>query len=146
MNANTPGCLVTGYHPIISSLTLPDPNDRHVPAAAIVGACTLIGTKNLKDFAPTDLAKFGIAAVHPDTFFLGHPGDDRTAFMTAIRAILGRMKNPQLTVVAYLAELNKLGMPLLAVALERHTALIYATPCHPYFRRSHRATTGASMP
>jgi hypothetical protein len=124
MNANAPGCLVAGYQPIIPSLALPDPNDRHVLAAAIVGSCTLIVTKNLKDFPPTDLAKFGIEAVHPDTFFLGLLGDDLIAFMTAIRAILGRMKNPRLTVDAYLAQLNKIGMPLLAAALERHKTLI----------------------
>ena len=124
MNATTPGCLVTGYQPIVASLTLPDPNDRHVLAAAIVGACTVIVTKNLKDFPPADLAKLGIEAVHPDTFFLGLLGDDLTAFVTAVRAILGRMKNPRLTIDDYLAQLNKIGMPLLAAALQRHKALI----------------------
>ena len=124
MDANTPGCLVTGYLPNISSLSLPDPDDRHVLAAAVVGSCRFIVTKNLKDFPPTDLATFGIDAVHPDTFFLGLLGDDLTAFLTAIRAILGRMRNPRLTVDAYLAQLNKIGMPMLAAALERHKALI----------------------
>src|SRR5215468_9497735 len=30
-------CLVTGYEPLIASITLPDDGDRHVVAAAIAG-------------------------------------------------------------------------------------------------------------
>ena len=30
-----PDCLVTGFEPLIEGLTLPDPDDRHVLAAAI---------------------------------------------------------------------------------------------------------------
>lgn len=36
MDRATPDCLVTGYTPLIPSPVLPDPNDRHVLAAAIV--------------------------------------------------------------------------------------------------------------
>lgn len=35
MNAAVRDCLVTGYEPLISVLELPDPDDRHVLAAAI---------------------------------------------------------------------------------------------------------------
>jgi hypothetical protein len=35
MNAHVRDCLVTGYEDLISALTLPDPDDRHVLAAAI---------------------------------------------------------------------------------------------------------------
>src|ERR1700751_1402422 len=35
MNAVLPAATVVGYEPIISSVELPDPNDRHVVAAAI---------------------------------------------------------------------------------------------------------------
>jgi hypothetical protein len=34
MDANVEDCLVTGYEPLVGSLTLPDPHDRHVLAAA----------------------------------------------------------------------------------------------------------------
>ena len=36
MNQATRDCLVPGYEAIVPSLELPDPNDRHVLAAAIV--------------------------------------------------------------------------------------------------------------
>jgi hypothetical protein len=37
MNENAPDALVIGYEHLISDLDLPDPNDRHVFAAAIRG-------------------------------------------------------------------------------------------------------------
>ena len=33
INESVPDCLVTGYEPLIESLKLPDPDDRHVLAA-----------------------------------------------------------------------------------------------------------------
>jgi hypothetical protein len=35
MNAHVRDCLVTGYEPLIETLDLPDPDDRHVLAAAV---------------------------------------------------------------------------------------------------------------
>ena len=43
-------CLVTGHKTLIPGLDLPDPGDRHVLAAAIVGHCDLIVTFNIRDF------------------------------------------------------------------------------------------------
>src|SRR4051794_25540256 len=56
MNAAVPDCLVTGFEAIIPSLTLPDENDRHVLAAAIVGRADVIVTTNLDDFPEAALA------------------------------------------------------------------------------------------
>ena len=39
-------CLVTGYEILIDSMTLPDPNDRHVLAAAIRAGADAIVTFN----------------------------------------------------------------------------------------------------
>jgi death-on-curing protein len=50
MDGSTRDCLVTGYEGLIPALELPDPDDRHVLAAAIVGRCDVIVTQNLKDF------------------------------------------------------------------------------------------------
>lgn len=53
MNAHTRDALVAGYEDMIEVLALPDPDDRHVLAAAIKGRADLIVTANLKDF-PAD--------------------------------------------------------------------------------------------
>ena len=52
---------MTGYHGLIPSLQLPDPDDRHVLAAAIVGRCDVIVTQNIQDFPEAALAPYGIA-------------------------------------------------------------------------------------
>jgi predicted nucleic acid-binding protein len=58
MNSAVRDCLVTGYEALIPSLELPDPDDRHVLAAAIVGRCDVIVTCNLQDFPAPTLAPF----------------------------------------------------------------------------------------
>ena len=70
MDEHAPDALVAGYHHIIPGLTLPDPNDRHVLAAAICGHADVIVTINLKDFPAQAIKSFGIEAQHPDEFIL----------------------------------------------------------------------------
>ena len=56
------------YHELIPALDLPDPDDRHVVAAAIVANVDVIVTFNLRDFPRDKLKKYGIEAQHPDDF------------------------------------------------------------------------------
>jgi predicted nucleic acid-binding protein len=44
MDAHATDAVVTGYEPLIDSLELPDPNDRHVLEAAIVSGADMIVT------------------------------------------------------------------------------------------------------
>jgi predicted nucleic acid-binding protein len=94
MNAAVPDCLITGYEPIIDSVVLPDPGDRHVLAAAIRGQAAVIVTYNLKDFPEEALKPFDIAAEHPDQFISNlfdlHP----PAVTVAVRDMRARLKNP----------------------------------------------------
>jgi predicted nucleic acid-binding protein len=57
INGAVRDCLVTGYQPLVEALDLPDPDDRHVLAAAIKVNAQLIVTRNLKDFPPKTLAE-----------------------------------------------------------------------------------------
>jgi predicted nucleic acid-binding protein len=59
MDSHIRDCLVSGYESQIPTLELPDPDDRHVLAAAIVGRCDVIVTQNLRDFPDTALAPYG---------------------------------------------------------------------------------------
>ena len=60
MDRQSPASVVTGYEPYIDGLDLPDPSDRHVLAAEIVGRADVIVTFNLRDFPSDALAPFGI--------------------------------------------------------------------------------------
>jgi predicted nucleic acid-binding protein len=53
------------------SLTcIPDPNDRHVLAAAIMGKANAILTLNRRDFPPECLAQYEIERMSPDQFLI----------------------------------------------------------------------------
>lgn len=70
MNAAVRDCIVTGFEDLVDGLTLPDPDDRHVLAAAIRCGAQVIVTSNLKDFPAAVLSSFGIEAQSPDEFVL----------------------------------------------------------------------------
>jgi hypothetical protein len=57
MNQAIPDCLVTGYEALIDSVKIPDPDDRHVVAAAIRAQAQTIVTTNLKDFPQAQLTQ-----------------------------------------------------------------------------------------
>ncbi len=60
--------LVDGYEELVAGLTLPDPDDRHVLAAAIRCGASVIVTFNQRDFPADVLASYGIESQHPDEF------------------------------------------------------------------------------
>ena len=70
MNTHARDALVEGYEPLIETLILPDPDDRHILAAAIHADADLIVTFNLRDFPSSTLAPHAITAIHPDEFLL----------------------------------------------------------------------------
>jgi predicted nucleic acid-binding protein len=65
-----PDAEVTDYEAFINAVELPDDNDRHVLAAAIIGKCNGIITANLKHFPIETVSKFGIEVIHPDEFIV----------------------------------------------------------------------------
>lgn len=70
MNRAVPDARVDGHLALVSKLVLPDPDDRHVLAAAIRSGAEVIVTRNLRDFPATELAKHGLRAEDPDDFVL----------------------------------------------------------------------------
>ena len=70
MNSHVVDALITGYESLIPTLSLPDPDDRHVLAAAIHAGATDLLTFNLSDFPPDILARHGVDVWHPDDFLL----------------------------------------------------------------------------
>lgn len=116
--------LVTGYQPTIGCLVLPDPDDRHVLAAAIVGRCDVIVTQNLKDFPASVLTPYGIKAQHPDEFLSNHLHLSPGVFCSAVREIRGRLKSPPYTVSQYLETLRRQGLAGTVSDLQRFASLL----------------------
>lgn len=118
MDQATRDCLVAGYEPLVSGLALPDADDRHVLAAAIVGRCDVIVTQNTKDFPDETLAPYGLEARHPDEFLANHLSLAPGAFCAAVRKVRARLKNPPYAVGEYLAILMRQGLVATASELE----------------------------
>lgn len=92
-------------------LELPDPDDRHVLAAAIAGGAESIVTFNLKDFPSAALAHHCIVATHPDTFVVQLLARDPEAVTRALAAQVASLRNPPLMPLELLAILDRLGLP-----------------------------------
>lgn len=61
-----PDATITNYEPLVMALKLPDPDDRHVLAAAIHAEAEALITLNTKDFPEETLRPHGIVAFTPD--------------------------------------------------------------------------------
>ena len=124
MNRAARDCLVTGYEQIIPVLSLPDADDRHVLAAAIVGQCDVIVTHNVTDFPASTLARFGIEAQHPDPFLAAYVERSPTIICEAIKKLRARLVNPPIGVEGYLATLSRQGLTDTVIALEPYRGLL----------------------
>jgi predicted nucleic acid-binding protein len=117
MNGVVRDCLVTGYEPLIPSLDLPDPDDRHVLAAAIKVNAQVIVTRNLRDFPKDKLAPWGIYAKSPDVFVRDVIGIDRQAVWACVQQIVDSRTGHPVTVDDVLGELTRSGLVGSAAAL-----------------------------
>lgn len=124
MNAAVPDCLVENYQGYIGSLNLPDPNDRHVLAAAIKCQADVIVTNNLKDFPKAELDKYQIDAQSPDVF-LNHLFDlNPPAFCSAVRQQRNSLTKPNHSVDEMLEAYYRQGLPLVVNKLKEVKELL----------------------
>lgn len=120
-----PDSLVEGWEVIEHGLAgLPDPDDRHVLAAAICGHADAIVTFNLRDFPTQALAPFGIDVQHPDEFVLNQLDLLPFEALKSIKAMRARLKNPPVSPEHLAGILEKLQLPLTASRLRELAALI----------------------
>lgn len=110
MDRAIPDALVTGYQALVAGLSLPDPGDRHVLAAAIRCHASVIVTFNEKDFPAEVLSTFGLEAQHPDVFIDNLFDLDPATVVEAARKQRQQLKNPALDAERYLDVLLKQGL------------------------------------
>jgi hypothetical protein len=110
---------VTRYEPLIEGLSLPDPEDRHVLAAAIVGQAEVIVTRNLRDFPDEALEPYGIEAQHPDEFVRHLLDLSPVPVVDAVRAQQAALTKPPVTTARLLAVFERLGLVETVLELRR---------------------------
>jgi hypothetical protein len=117
---SVPDCLVRNYEGIINGLALPDPQDRHVLAAAIRAGAQTIVTSNLKDFPSDVLVSYDVVAQHPDEFLLHVLDLSPPTFLKVLEEQAGALRNPAVTLEELLAKLDQIGLGGLVAEVRRH--------------------------
>ena len=112
MNQAMPDACIeeTLFSGLIPILSIPDPNDRHVLAAAIIGKCNYILTFNLKDFPNRSLEKYGIYAISPDHFLYEIAILNIGAVIRCLKQQAEILKHPKLTPKEIMLQLHKTGL------------------------------------
>ena len=123
MNAYARDALVDGHQSLIPALALPDPDDRHVLAAAIKCGADLIITFNLDDFPEQALSPYGLGACHPpDSFLVDQLNLDADRVCMAMRQHRASLRNPPKTVEEVLVTLEEQGLNRFSQAVRCYAA------------------------
>lgn len=115
--------LVEGYEFLIGQVSLPDPHDAHVVAAAFHGGAEAILTFNLADFPEETLERFDLSAWHPDEYLvelaegLIRHNALPEPLLSALKRIRERLKNPPLDPEGYIRALERAGLGRFAALL-----------------------------
>jgi len=124
MRAALPDAIVECYADLVATLTLPDPDDRHVLAAAIVSNAAVIVSCNERDFPAAALASYGLECQHPDTFLTHAYHYDAVAFTAAVREQRAAWRNPSVDVDALFDRYRTLGLAQVVALLEPHRSTL----------------------
>jgi len=111
---------VKGYQHLIDGLRLPDPNDRHVLAAAIWAKASYIVTYNLDDFPSSTLAPYKIETLTPDEFVLRLIRNNSEVVVRAVKDHRARLSRPPKSVDEYLEALETQRLPKTVAFLREH--------------------------
>lgn len=110
MKTSFPDACIEKYDALITSVHVPDEDDRHILASAIHCKADVIVTFNLKDFPSNYLHQFDIEALHPDLFVSNiidlNPEKSIDAFLKQVSFL----KNPTMSNEQVLESLRKCGL------------------------------------
>ncbi|MFD7843457.1 PIN domain-containing protein [Nocardia sp. NPDC059764] len=97
MRANFDDALVENWEPYEGTFNLPDVDDEHVLAAAVVGGAGAIVTVNVKDF-PKDKVPRNIQIIKPAQFAADTVSTSPETAVRALQQMSSCMRNPRLSV------------------------------------------------
>jgi predicted nucleic acid-binding protein len=95
--------LVAGWEDLEDTVTLPDPDDRHVVAAAVRGRADAIVTANVRDYPVDILGPLNVEVIHPDDFLLNQLDLAPRVVLEVLREQAAHTRRPPLTPVDLIA-------------------------------------------
>ncbi len=110
MDEALPEAFTHGYEDRIEDLSLPDPSDRHVLAAAIHADADYIITFNRKDFPASELGSWDIDAIGPDELVSGLFDRVPDRIVEVARTHRKSLTQPSKTPEGYLEMLRTCGL------------------------------------
>lgn len=119
MKAVLPDADVRGYEALIPDLSMPDPDDRHVLAAAIAAKASVIVTWNLKDFPAEAIEPHGIACQSPDDFLMGLHASFPTALIDIIARARHNLRKTTPSAEEFVAAIERQKLTAFAAVLRR---------------------------
>lgn len=128
MNSAVEDCIVSDFECLIPSIELPDKDDRHVVAAAIMTRAHTIVTFNLKDFPDEQIEKFRLHAKHPDDFLTDTFSLSPELVAEAVLDDFLHYKSPKLSFETYCDSLKRAGVPNFAKIIEPLKILVPPDP------------------
>jgi predicted nucleic acid-binding protein len=120
MDKALPGASVTEYEDRIEALSLPDPSDRHVLAAAIHVKADFIVTFNTRDFPAAELETWSIEATRPDELARGLFDEVPDRIIEVASAHRRSLTRPSKTPDEYFQLLRGCGLEKTARLLKEH--------------------------
>lgn len=109
MTAALPDASVADYEDRSEEFDLPDPDDRHVLAAAVAARASLLVTDNLDDF-PAERIPEGLRVVSTDEFVLELASDDLDVVVDVLETQAAGLVNPPMTASQLLDGLEAVGL------------------------------------
>ncbi|HVU60207.1 MAG TPA: PIN domain-containing protein [Mycobacteriales bacterium] len=119
MNSAFDDASVSGWQAVTAGLDLPDPDDRHVLAAAIAGGGQAIVTFNLKHFPDHALMPSGVEARHPDEFLLDQLDLRPSVALEVMQQQAADMAHPPSDLAGLLSRLERCGVSGFVEAVRR---------------------------
>lgn len=108
MDRAVPEALVAGHRRRIASLSLPDPGDRHVVAAAIEAKAEGIVSAD-RHFRQEDLTPHGLTVWRPDDFLMALYRADPEAMVASMANARRNLKRSEPTAADFVAGLRRTG-------------------------------------
>jgi predicted nucleic acid-binding protein len=121
MEMALPDARITGFHHHIDGLNLPDPQDRHVVAAAIKANASLILTWNLRDFPASALKEHALECLTPDAFLASLYDRTPELIVATLSNARRNLSKSGVSALGFLDILMAHGLTELAARLREHS-------------------------